>query len=91
MTTTILAPETTGRLAKLQKFLAGQELDCAVLHYATDLYYYTGSVQPSYLVVPRDGEACLLARKSLTRIREEVPQLTLHAFEGSRELTAILE
>ena len=61
------------RLLKLQALLAQRELDFAVLCFATDLYYYTGSVQPLYLLVPRAGEPCLLARKSLSRIREEVP------------------
>ncbi len=79
------------RLLKLQALLAQRELDFAVLSFATDLYYYTGSVQPLYALVPRAGAPCLLARKSLSRIREEVPSLALHAFDGAKELTAILD
>ncbi|MHB9022641.1 MAG: M24 family metallopeptidase [Armatimonadota bacterium] len=79
------------RLVKLQALLAEREIDLAVLQYATDLYYYSGSVQPLYLLVPRDGEARVLARKSLTRIAEEAPGLSLHAFDGTKEFVAILE
>lgn len=82
---------TTERLRKLQALLEQKELDAAVLQYATDLYYYTGSVQPLYLLVPRSGEACVLARKSLTRIEEEVRELPLRAFDSTAELVAILE
>ncbi len=81
----------TARLRKLQALLAQRDVDFAVLHYATDLYYYSGSVQPLYLLVPRDGEPSLLARKSLSRLREEVPFLTTHAFDGSQELIAALD
>ncbi len=79
------------RMLKLQALLAQRELDFAVLHYATDLYYYTGSVQPLYLLVPREGEASLLARKSLSRLQTEVPFLTTHPFDGSQELIAALD
>lgn len=78
------------RLAKLQALLVEREVDLAVLQYATDLYYYTGSVQPLYLLVPRDGQPCVLARKALTRIAEEAAQLPLRPFGGSKELASIL-
>ncbi|HOS44612.1 MAG TPA: aminopeptidase P family N-terminal domain-containing protein, partial [Armatimonadota bacterium] len=77
------------RLATLQALLTERGLDLAVLHYATDLYYYTGSTQPLYLLVPRAGQACLLARKALARIAEEAPALPLHPFAGSKELAAV--
>lgn len=81
----------TARLQKLQAMLARREIDLAVLQFATDLYYYTGSVQPLYLLVPQTGDPCLVARKALTRITEEAPQLALSAFGGSKELAAIAE
>lgn len=79
------------RLGELQALLREREIELAILQYATDLYYYTGSVQPLYLLVPQNGEPCILARKSLTRIRDEAAQLPVSPFTGSKELAAILE
>lgn len=88
---TTCVSKTAERIAKLQAMLVEQDIDVAVLQYATDLYYYTGSLQPSYLLVPRDGEPCVLARKSLVRIEEEVLDIPLYAFSGTKDLCAILD
>jgi len=89
---TAVSSETIAvRLAKLQALLAQREVDVAVLQLPGDLYYFTGSVQPLYLLVPREGQPCVLARKALTRIRAEVTALPLYAFDGAPELIAILE
>jgi len=78
----------TSRLQKLQDLLAEREIDLAILHYATDLCYYAGSPLPLYLLVPRQGEALVVARKALARIAEEV-SLPLSAFSSSKEMAAI--
>jgi Xaa-Pro aminopeptidase len=78
------------RLARLQAVLAAQQIDVAILQFATDLFYYTGSVQPLYLLVPPAGEARILARKAISRIADEAPQLPLHPFSGTKDLAAIL-
>jgi len=79
----------SSRLQKLQDLLAQREIDLAILHYATDLCYYTGSTLPLYLLVPRRGEPRMVARKALARIAEEVPGLPLCEFASSKELAAI--
>jgi len=91
MASTISPTLLTARIAKLQALLARREVDLAVLSYATDLYYYTGSVQPLYLLVPRQGAARLVARKALTRIQDEAAHLPLAAFGSSKELGAIFQ
>jgi len=83
------ASETlTLRLLKLQHLLAEREIDLAILHYATDLCYYTGSTLPLYLLVPQRGEARVVARKALARIANEV-HLPLSEFSSSKEMAAI--
>jgi Xaa-Pro aminopeptidase len=77
------------RMAALQAFLTARAIDVAVFSYATDLYYYTGSTQPLYLLVPRSGTPCVLARKALARIAEEAPGVALYPFTGSKELAAV--
>ena len=84
-----LIHERTARLERLQAFLQQNNIDLAVLSFSTDLYYYCGSVQPLYLLVPRRGQAFVLARKALERIEGEIAPLRLHPFTGTRDLLAL--
>lgn len=83
--------EFTKRIRKLQRRLADQHIDLAILTQNSDLYYYTGSVQPLYLLVPADGEPLVLARKAITRINEEITHIRCEAFSGTKDLVAILD
>jgi Xaa-Pro aminopeptidase len=83
--------EYSERLNKLQQYLSAKEIDLAVLNYNSELYYYTGSTQPLYLLVPAEGEPLMLARKAVEQIRREVPHMRLEVFYGTKELLAILE
>jgi len=87
----MLSSETLNlRMHKLQKLLTERQIDLAILHYATDLCYYTGSPLPLYLLAPQRGQARVVARKALARIAEEVP-LPLFEFSSSKEMAAIFE
>ena len=87
---TACSPEClVARVRKLQDLLARREIDLAILHYATDLCYYTSSTLPLYLLVPRWGEPRVVARKALARIAEEVPHLPLFEFSSSKEMAAV--
>ena len=79
------------RLAALQLALTRREIALAVLTDNTDIFYYTGSVQPQYLLVPVQGDPLVLARKALTRITREVAHLPVRVFAGTQDLLAILE
>lgn len=78
------------RITKLQQFLIAQEIDVAVFNLNSDLYYYSGSVQPLYMVIPAEGTGVLIARKSLERIRSEAPLFTLETFQNTRDLQRIV-
>ncbi len=67
------AAEVAGRLAGLQATLAARGLDAALLVQNADLYYFSGTVQRSYLYVPAAGEATLFVRKLAERARLESP------------------
>ena len=53
--TLVPAPEVAGRLAGLQAVLAARVLDAALIMQNADLYYFSGTVQQSYLYVPAQG------------------------------------
>ncbi|BBB90157.1 MAG TPA: Xaa-Pro peptidase family protein [Methylomusa anaerophila] len=79
------------RVGRLRQVLAANSVDLLVLNQNTDLYYYTGSVQPLYAVIPAKGKQFVLARKALQRIREEVVGFHLEEFRGTNDLAQIIQ
>ncbi|MFA4965559.1 MAG: Xaa-Pro peptidase family protein [Thermoleophilia bacterium] len=84
--TLVPAEETGARLRGLQAVLAGAGLDAAVIVQNADLYYYSGTIQASYLYVPVAGEATLFVRKLAARARLESPLEAVVELAGLREL-----
>ena len=78
------------RIVKLQNQLTEARVDLLVLNQNADLYYYTGSLQPLYLMVPQQGEAFVIARKALEQIAAEIPWLRLETFTSTSDLKGIL-
>ena len=83
--------ELKERVRKLQNHLVDQKIDLAILNVNSDIYYYTGSVQPLYLLVPANNTPIVLGRKALDRIREEVTHIPLETFYGSKDLRNIID
>jgi Xaa-Pro dipeptidase len=77
------------RISRLQNLLRAKNINVAVFNQSADLYYYTGSVLPLYLVVPASHAPFLLARKAETRITGDVPFIKLEFFIGSKDLQNI--
>ncbi|HYH04952.1 MAG TPA: aminopeptidase P family N-terminal domain-containing protein, partial [Bacillota bacterium] len=63
--TTFSPHEFETRIGKLQQLMGQMQVDLAILNQSPDLYYFTGSVQPLYLVVPVSGKPLVLARKAV--------------------------
>jgi len=62
------------RLAELQRRLAAEGLDGALISQSRDLFYYTGQVQPAYLLVgPADYRLFVLAGWDLAREQTGLP------------------
>ncbi|NTV02731.1 MAG: aminopeptidase P family protein [Chlorobiaceae bacterium] len=81
--------ESYRRIVRLQERLAGQGVHAALLLMPIDIYYFTGTRQNSALLVPAQGEATLLVRKSLSRARAESPLGDIRPFPSSKELPAV--
>jgi Xaa-Pro dipeptidase len=82
--------EYVQRITKLQKVLAAKEVDLVILTQNSDLYYYSGSVQPIYLVVPVAGEPIALARKAISRIKDEASGVQVEVFNNTKDLARII-
>jgi Xaa-Pro aminopeptidase len=77
------------RIRGLQGLLLEKEVDLAVLNQNADLYYYTGSVLPLYLLVPLAGEPLILARKAVDEIRNQVGHIKIEPFNNTKDLIRI--
>jgi Xaa-Pro dipeptidase len=83
--------EFRSRLEALQLHLTKKGITWGILTGNADLYYYTGSMQPSYLLIPALGEAILVARKAIDRIELEASHLSVATFGSGKEFLAILD
>ncbi len=79
------------RINRLQNKLKAQEIDLAIISQNSDLYYYTGSVQPLYFLIPVNGPGIVLARKAVQRIETEAGHLKLEVFNNTKDLLAIIK
>ena len=59
------------RIERLQDKLRAEGLDGFVGTHPVDNFYFTGTMQSGFLVVPSEGEAVFFVRRSVTRAKEE--------------------
>ncbi|MDD2585890.1 MAG: Xaa-Pro peptidase family protein [Syntrophomonadaceae bacterium] len=82
--------EIETRITKLQQKLVEQDFDGTIIVLNSDMFYFTGTVQNSYLYVPASGEPVLMIRKSLRRGKEESPLKNIIPIKSLQEMPAIL-
>jgi Xaa-Pro dipeptidase len=88
--TLVPAAEVAGRLAGLQAGLVARGLDAAIIVQNADLYYFSGTVQRSFLYVPAAGEATLFVRKLAERARLETPLTGIVELASPRDLPGLV-
>ena len=88
--TLVPAAEVAGRLAGLQAGLAARGLDAAIIVQNADLYFFSGTVQRSFLYVPAAGEATLFVRKLAARARLETPLTGIVELASPRDLPGLV-
>ena len=88
---TVPAEEIRGRIEKFQKKIKEKGTDAAIVAQNVDLYYFTGSCQRGYLIVPAQGEPLYLVSKSYERALKESPLSNIRHLQSSRALPQILK
>ena len=83
-------PEITSRAPALQKALAGQNLDLALIHQAADLFYYTGTLVDGFLALAPQGSPLLLVRRPQHRIAAAPPAWPQVFYNNLKEIPALL-
>lgn len=82
--------EIQSRISKFQQKLSEQATDGAIVLLQSDLFYFAGTVQNSYLFVPADGQPVLMVKKSLTRGQQESPLKNIVAVNSPKQIPEIL-
>jgi len=78
------------RISKLQKQLVQRGFSGALISQNSDLFYYSGTIQRSFLYVPSEGEPVLAVNGNLERAVEECKFKYVVPMEGIRSLDNIL-
>lgn len=81
--------EIEKRIGKLQNYLNDQSFDGTLIIFNTDMYYFTGTVQNSFLYVPAQGDPVLMIKKSLKRGKNESPLKNIVPIKSLKEIPAI--
>ena len=82
--------EIKGRISKFQQKISKLELDGAMIVLNSDMFYFTGTVQNSYLYIPASGDPVLMVKKSLWRGQEVSPLKNIVAIKHPMEIPEIL-
>lgn len=70
----------------LQGLLRENGVDVALIRQNADLFYFTGTVQDSHLIVPSSSEPLLIVRRSVERARDLSPIRPVAAMKSMGEL-----
>ncbi|MBW7476416.1 Xaa-Pro peptidase family protein [Paenibacillus oenotherae] len=87
----LLPEEVRGRIHRLQLAMGHAGIEAFLITQHVDLYYYTGSMQAGYALVPLEGEPTFYVRRSVDRARREAavrvePLPALRIFRAALEL-----
>ncbi|MBN1411294.1 MAG: aminopeptidase P family protein [Spirochaetales bacterium] len=82
--------ETRERIENLKAYMERENLSLTVLTSTKDIFYYTGSLQPLYVFVPLRGQALILARKGIIRIKQETSDIAVGHFRNTQAMLDII-
>jgi Xaa-Pro dipeptidase len=83
--------ELEARIARLQeKLRAADDAEAVFLFQAADLFYFAGTVQDAWLVIPREGAPLMLVRRSLERAQAESALERILPLGNAREIPKLL-
>ena len=85
------APKSRRASRALQRALARQGLDAALILQKTDLFYFSGTIQQATLYVPAAGEPILMVNRNFERGRAESPLDRVVPLPSPSRIPAILQ
>ncbi len=82
--------EIENRIRSFQDKVTNQGLDGAIILLNSDMFYFTGTVQNSYLFIPAEGEPIFMVKKSLSRAQQESPLKNIVPIKNPKEIPDII-
>jgi Xaa-Pro aminopeptidase len=86
-----LREEIKKRIERLQSHLRKEGVESCLILQNVDLFYFSGTIQRSYLFIPNEGEPVFMVQKDLDRAREESPLENIIPIERPRTISSILK
>ncbi len=67
----MIYPEDAEFEMRVGAFRSRMECDIAVISHSRDIYYFAGTIQPSILLIPKDGEPVMFFRMNMDKGKDE--------------------
>ncbi len=83
--------EIQKRVEHLQSSLRRAKVDSCLILQNVDLFYFSGTIQRSYLFIPAEGEPLLMVQKDFDRAGEESPLKNIIPIERPKAISSILK
>lgn len=83
--------EFQNRIHRLSERLKEHSIDGALILQNTDRYYFTGTIQQSYLYIPAEDEPLLMVRKDFDRAKAESAIHLIEPIESPKDIPIILK
>ncbi|MFC0905366.1 M24 family metallopeptidase [Clostridium sp. MT-14] len=82
--------EVYTRISNFQRELQDKNIDGAIVLLNSDMFYFTGTVQKSFLYMPCDGEPILMVKRSMRRALDESPLKNIVPIKSPRQIPQVL-
>jgi len=83
--------EIQKRIERLQSYLTKENVESCLILQNVDLFYFSGTVQRSYLFIPGEGDPSLIVQKDFDRARRESPLKNIIPIERPKAISSILK
>ena len=83
--------EIQTRVERLRSYLKREKVESCLILQNVDLYYFSGTIQRSYLYIPGEGDSLLMVQKDFDRARKESPLRNIIPIERPKAISSILK
>jgi Xaa-Pro aminopeptidase len=83
--------EIERRIGHFQSYLKKEKVNSCLILQNVDLFYFSGTIQRSYLFIPDEGDPFLMVQKDFDRARKESPLKNILPIERPRAISQILK
>jgi len=83
--------EIQKRIERLQSYLKKENVESCLILQNVDLFYFSGTIQRSYLFIPNQGEPLLMVQKDFDRARKESPLKNIIPIDRPKAISPLLK